>query len=168
MKKLFILTIFLSSISFGNLFENSASLQDISKNIPKMKSIKCKFKQEKHLQNIQKPLVSSGDFEFIENKGVYFYTKYPIESKTDFTNEKYKQINDIVSAISNKKYSKLEREFDFYFEGNNSNWSLGLKPKKNSKAFDYISSISIEGTSYINKIAINQTNGNKTLIWFTK
>lgn len=168
MKKFFIILILISSFSFAGLYDNTANLQDISNKLPKLSSIKCKFKQEKHLQNIQKPIISTGDFEFIENKGVYFYTKYPIESSADYTNEKYKQINDIIKAISNKKYSQLEREFDFYYEGNISNWSLGLKPKKNSKAYDYIASITIFGTSYINKIAINQTNGNKTDIWFTK
>ena len=160
--------ILLNSLSFANLYDKPAQLQDISDKLPKMHGIKCKFKQEKYLQNIQKPIISGGDFEFIENKGVYFYTKYPVESTTDFTNEKYKQINDIVKAISSKKYSKLENEFDFYYSGDISNWSLGLKPKKSSDAHKFISSITIEGKHYINKININQTNGNKTLIWFEK
>ena len=168
MKKILLFLILLTSFSYANLFDSPIKLKDISNKLPELKSIKCKFKQEKYLKNIQKPIISSGDFEFIENEGVFFYTKYPIESKTDFTNEKYKQINYIIKAISNKNYSKLENEFNFYYEGKISDWSLGLKPKKNSQTYDYISSISIKGTNFINKIIISQTNGNETIIWFTK
>ena len=149
-------------------FACAQNLDEISKKIPKMGSIKCKFKQEKYLKNIEKPFLSNGDFEYIEGKGVYFYTKYPVELKTDYTNEKYKQINDIVSAVSNKKYSKLERDFEFEFSKNADIWSLKLQPKEKSDARNFISSIALEGSDYIQKINILQTNGNKTLIWFTK
>ena len=155
-------------MSFADVYDFKASLEDISKNMPEMHSIKCKFKQEKHIKNISKPLISQGDFEYIENKGVYFYTKYPVESKTDYTSEGYKRINDIVRAVSNKKYSKLENEFNFYYQGNIENWVLGMKPKKTSDASNFISSVTIQGSDYIQKINITQTNGNETIIWFTK
>ena len=155
--------------ALANVYEHPANLESISTKIPKIGSIKCKFRQEKYLQNISKPLVSSGDFEFVENVGVYFNTTYPIQSKTDYTNKNYKQINDIIKAISTKKYSKLEKEFNFYYEENTNGWSMGLEPKKNSNAYNYISSITIDGMGgYINKIDIQQTNGNKTVLWFTK
>ena len=158
----------LSAPAFADVFSSPADLSDISKQIPKMGSVKCKFRQEKYMQNISKPLISTGDFEFAENKGVYFYTKYPVQSTTDYTNKNYKQINDIVKAISAKKYSKLEKEFNFYFVGNTNNWSLGMKPKKSSNAYNYITSITIDGSDYIHKINIQQKNGNKTILWFTK
>ena len=165
---LLLCSFFICNFSFGNIFENPEKLSNISKNIPELDSIKCKFKQEKRLQNIQKPLVSGGDFEFKKNEGVYFYTTYPVKSTQNYTNKNYKQINDIINGISSKKYSKLEEEFDFYFEGDSSKWKLGLKPKKNSQAVNYISTITISGGDYINQITISQKNGNKTLLWFTK
>ena len=162
------LLLIISNEAIANLYDSPVKLEVISSQIPKMRSIKCKFRQEKHLQNIAKPLFSSGDFEFIENKGVYFYTIIPFQSTADYTNKNYKQINDIISAISSKKYSRLETEFDFYYEKNNEKWFLGMKPKKNSNTYNYISSITINGTDYINEIEIQQTNGNKTVLWFTK
>lgn len=170
MKKIIsvIFLLFLTGPVFADVYDSPANLESISKYIPKMGSIKCKFKQEKYLKNIEKPLVSSGDFEFAEKNGVYFYTKYPVQSTVDYTNKNYKQINDIVNAVSTKKYSKLEKEFSFYYEGNSKKWSLGMKPKKDSNAYNYLSAITIEGSDYINKISIQQTNGNKTVLWFTK
>ncbi len=170
MKKIFIiLFIFLISPVFANLYDTPIKLKTVSNELPKLESIKCKFKQEKHLKNVSKPLKSGGDFEFIQGKGVYFYTKYPIVSTNDYTSDKYKQINDIVNSISSGRYSKLEKEFNFYFNKNNSSkWALGMKPKKNSSSFNYISSITLEGEDFIRKIDISQTNGNKTLLWFEK
>ena len=156
------------NLSYANVYNHPDKFENILRQIPKAENIKCKFYQEKYLKNVQKPVISKGDFEFIENKGVYFYTHYPVEIKTDYTNKNYKQINEIISAINSKKYSKLEKEFDFYFEKNKNNWSLVMKPKKNSKSYGYISSITIDGNKNIDKISILQTNGNKTLIWFKK
>ena len=171
MKKisLFVFAIFLfCNCCIADVFDSKKSLYDIDSQIPQLNSIKCKFKQEKHLANVQKPLISGGDFEFKKNEGVYFYTTYPIQSATNYTNKNYKQINDIINGISSKKYSQLEKEFEFYFEKFGGNWVLGLKPQKGSSAYNYISSIKIEGSDFIQKINISQTNGNETLLWFTK
>ena len=154
--------------TFADVFEHPATLNNISNQIPKMGSIQCKYKQEKYLQNISKPIVSAGDFKFVENEGVYFYATYPIKSTVDYTNKNYKEINDIVRAISTKKFSRLEKEFDFFYTNKSNQWTLGMKPKKSSAAANYISSITISGEDYIRQINIKQTNGNKTAIWFTK
>lgn len=163
----FIIFLFCSFCS-AEVFDNKKDLSYITKQIPEFGSIKCKFKQEKHLKNVQRPLISGGDFEFKKNEGVYFYTTYPIQSTTNYTNKNYKQINEIINGISAKKYSKLEKEFDFYFDSIGENWTLGLKPKKESSAFDYITSIKIDGSDYIKRIVISQKNGNETVLWFTK
>ena len=88
---------------FADVYDYPVSLRNIADQIPEMQSIKCKFKQEKTMPNISKPLISSGDFEFVKNKGVYFNTTYPIKSSVDYTNKNYKQVNDIVNAISAKR-----------------------------------------------------------------
>ena len=64
-----LISIFISIQAIADVYEHPISLKTLSTEIPKMGGIKCKFRQEKHIQNIDKPLVSSGDFEFIENRG---------------------------------------------------------------------------------------------------
>lgn len=151
----------------ADVFDNKTDLKMISQNIPQMESIKCKFRQKKFLSNIQKPIISSGDFEFRKGEGVYFNTTYPVKSATNYTNKNFKEVNSIVNSISNKNYSKLERDFDFFYSGNKTEWTLGLKPKNQDTA-DYLSYITVEGSDYIHKISIKQTNGNITTLWFTK
>lgn len=156
------------SFALAAVYNNSVSLSNISSQIPELKDIRCKFKQEKFLQNISKPLVSSGDFEFVKNKGVYFYTTYPIKSTVGYTNRNYKQINDIIKAVSSKKYSEIDKEFNCFFLKTENIWTLGLRPKPTSNLKNYINTITVKGSDYIQEIEISQTNGNKTLIWFTK
>ncbi len=154
--------------SFADVYNHPANLKTLSEQVPVMGDIKCKFKQKKYIKNISKPLVSEGDFEFIKNRGVYFHTTYPVVSDNNFTNKNYKQINEIIRAISTKKYDKPSQEFDFYFEKTADSWTIGLCPKKSSNIKDYISNITIYGSSYIKQIVINQKGGNKTVIWFIK
>lgn len=140
--------------------------EELMKQLPKLESIDCKFKQEKLIKNIQKPLLSNGNFKFVKGEGVYFETLYPVKSTVSYTNKDYKQINDIILAISNKKYSKLDREFDFYFSKDQNLWTLTLKPKTESKSSKYLDSLTIEGEEYINKIVILSKDGSKTTQWF--
>lgn len=154
---------------FANVYEYPVSLESISRQTPEFESIRCKFKQEKTMPNIENPLISSGDFEFIAGEGIHFYTTNPIKTSTDYTNKNYRQINDVINAISTKKYSSLEKEFDFFYKNQIDDWHLGLKPKAGTNAKDFISSITITGSNnFIKYIEILQTNGNKTALWFYK
>ena len=166
MKKIFILILlFLTSPVFAGLYDKEEPLNNISKNIPALSNISCKFRQEKQASNIV--LKSSGDFVFDKAQGVTFYTTYPIKSTTSYSTREYKQINNVISAISNKSYSRLEKDFKFYFQKENDIWTLALMPKQTSQAYNYLKTIEITGgAEKINKIMILTCDKTKTTIWF--
>ncbi len=168
---LFLIFLLVCSGVYAEVFDKPSDIGTIKSSIPKLKDIKCKFKQEKHIQGLTKTLISGGDFEFKKGSegGIYFYTTYPIKSTVEYSSRNYKQINDIINAISTGKYSKLERNFEFYYEGTIEGWTFGLKPKVNSGAYNYLDFIKVEGKSdLIQKIDITQKNSNRTEIWFTE
>ena len=167
---LFFLTIFLTfpQIANANLFEKPAKIEEFITLLPEMKSVSCKFEQTKYLNNVEKPIISSGNFKFIENEGVYFETLKPIKTTISYTNKDYKQINDIVLAISQKRYSKLNKDFNYFFNKNENSWELGLKPKPESPANNYIISISIIGNNHIEKMKLQFKNGSSTTICFSE
>ena len=135
--------------------------------MPSLNNINCKFRQEKVIKSSNLILKSSGDFSFEKDKGVIFYTTYPIKSTSSYTSKEYKQINSIISAISNKSYSRLEREFKFFYEKNDANWTLGLIPKENTQVYNYLKSIEIVGNQkMITKMIILPVDLSKTTIWF--
>ena len=170
LKKFLVTIIFLLIISpvFADVFEHPKKLEDITKELPALESVRCKFSQEKYLPQSGVTLKSSGDFVFEKNKGVTFYTTYPITSTTSYTSKEYRQINSVITAISSGAYSKLEKDFRFYFEKNNGIWTLGLAPQKDSKVANYLKSIEIEGKSDISRIVIITKDLTKTSIRFTK
>ena len=119
--------------------------------LPEMKSVSCKFEQTKYLNNVEKPIISSGNFKFIEKEGVFFETLKPIKS-----------------TISQKKYSKLNKDFNYFFDKKEKSWELGLKPKTESPASNYIISISINGNNHIEKMKLQFKNGSSTTICFSE
>jgi|GEM_PF-839963 len=152
----------------ADVWDKPEPLEKIASKLPEITDIKCRFTQEKTIPNIDKTFVSSGDFQFIKNEGVIFYTKYPFEQVIDYTNKNYKQINDVIKAVSSKKFRRLEKEFDFFFEENTpeNSWTLGLKPKE--KTAEFLSSITLEGSDFIQRIKIEMINGALTDIRFEK
>lgn len=163
--KVLFLILLLSQPVWANVFDHPKNLKDIS--VPQLNNINCKFRQEKVVKTSNIILKSSGDFSFQKNKGVIFYTTYPIKSTSTYTTKEYRQISSIISAISNKSYERLERDFKFYFEQSSSSWTLGLMPKKDAQVYNYLKSIEICGNQkMITKIVILPVDLNKTTIWF--
>ena len=140
---IFLICLLLIQPAYANVFEHEAQLDKIVKELPELNSIKCKFRQEKQISNIL--LKSSGDFTFDKGKGVIFYTTFPVKSTTSYTSREYRQINSVIAAISNKSYSRLQKDFKFYFHREAQRWELGLIPKSGTPAYDYLKSIEING-----------------------
>lgn len=166
-KLLFLITI-LTQPSFANVFEHPQKLSAITNNLPELNSINCKFHQEKTFSNSNIKIISYGNFKFIKNKEIIFHTTYPTNFVTSYNSSEYKQINDIINAISTKSYSKIEKIFQFYFEKNNNKWTLGLIPKPTHQCAKYLNSIEIQGSDYITQIIISTKTSGKTTIRFYK
>ncbi len=170
-KKIFIIfSIFFITMqaAAAGVFDHPQKLSEIYPQLPELKNVNCKFKQEKTLPNTTIPLISSGDFQFIKEKGIVFKTKYPIESTTSYNAAEFNQINDVINAISNKSFSKIENIFDFYFTKTGEDWTLGFIPKKSHQASKYLASVEIEGRNDISKITIKMKNSTETTIRFYK
>jgi hypothetical protein len=167
-----ILAIILLYLSFvltcnATVYNNKISAKELSKILPTLNDIDCKFKQEKVLKNINKPLISGGNFSFKKQEGIFFETTYPIKSTTSYTNKDCEQINEIIMAISNKKSTKLDSKFNFYYEKLENIWTLGLRPKEKTNIDKYIDSITIKGLDNIQEIVILMKDGSKTTQWFS-
>ena len=152
-------SIFFSNTVYAqNVFDNKTTASNIINYIPRFKSINCKFYQTKKMTNVA-PIKSSGNFQFIENKGVIFETTYPVKAVANYTNELNKKINEIILSISKGNYNFLDNNFDIYFL-NNTDWSLALKPKPNNNAAKQLNNIIIKGNKkYIEQITFNTKNG---------
>ncbi len=167
MKKLsfiFVALIFSAQIAFANVFNSPQKLEYIVPKLPQFSEVSCNFKQQKQMPN-NVILNSSGEFYFNSKTGVVFKTTSPIKTVNAYSPKEYNQINDVINAIANRKYSKIENQFDFYYIGEKP-WEFAMKPKSTSQASKYLKSIEIYGANRISKMVITTTNSVKTTIWF--
>jgi len=159
MKKIFLIMAFLITPVFAQ------PISEFADELPDMDSINCKFRQEKVFSGMM--IKSSGDFVYEKNKGVTFYTTYPVKSTASYTTKEYRHINNVISAISSKNYSKLEKDFSFDFSKSGEFRTLKLAPKPASQAYGYLKTLEITcSKSKIDKIVISMCDGTKTSIWF--
>lgn len=153
MKKiLFLITvIFLCSKAFAGIFEHPVTPDKIA--LPQYNSVSCKFTQTKTAgQNVIK---SGGNFKFNSQNGVVFQTLYPVKTTTTYTLESNKRLNDIITSISKKDFSYLNKNFELYYVKTGANWQLALKPKQGSKSYGVMKNIIIYGSKFIEEIDIN-------------
>ena len=147
-----------------DIFNRPSTSKEISNNMPELKNASCKFTQEKHLDSAV--LKSGGNFKFVKDKGAIFETLYPIKSTDSYTSAKNKQINEIMNAVSNKKFAYLDKNFNLYFAKENDLWTIGLKPKKDSAVSSQLHDIIIKGKSDIKFIKISTVKNGTTEISF--
>lgn len=165
-----LLLIFLLStarVFAADVFSSPSTARDVMESLPEFKNIQCKFIQTKTMPNSQVVLKSGGDFVFNKDKGVIFYTKYPVVMTTSY--DRNERINKIISAVINKNYNYLNKNFKFYYRISETDkgkiWELGLIPV-NSQIKSYIKSIYLSGNIRIKQIEIKSVDGVVTKINF--
>lgn len=161
--KIFFVMILLSNISFASdVFLHPSDAKVVMNHIPNFENINCPFTQTKTVPNSTVILKSGGDFSFKKEKGVIFYTKYPVKMTTSY--DKNEQVNRIINNVINKNYVYLNKNFKFYFI-NSSTWELGLIPT-NPQMKKYVKSLYIAGKKNIQTIEIKAVDGTVTRISF--
>lgn len=150
------LFIFSSLTALSNIVKMTTPVSVIEKNMPELHSVQCKFSQSRTIGS--KTLKSSGDFQFIEGKGVIFNTVYPVKSVTAYTSKNNRFINDIILSVSGKNLSILAKQFDMYFNQTKNDWYIFMTAK-DSKVKSFIEAVKISGkNNFIYQIEIWHLN----------
>ena len=136
--------------------------------MPQYNNVSCKFSQTKSIPNSEAYIRSGGNFKFNINNGVVFETTYPVKSTIAYTTDQSRRISAIITAISKKDYSYINKNFDVYYLKKTNQWQLALKPKKDSKSHGVIDAIVIYGNYYIDTLEINTFKSGNTKINFTE
>jgi len=145
-----------------------------------------RFDQTKQLVGLKNPLLSNGRFCVVADKGVLWRSLHPFASTLRLTRDEIIQwqgervtlrlnaqqeptlrlINGILFAVLTGNFSELEKYFDVDGVVRNSAWSVKLKARDSGVA-KVIGAIALEGGAYVNNIAIDEANGDRTRIVFS-
>ena len=161
--------------------QTRATFDTVCANLAQKPIVKGNFEQEKHLNRLNRSLMSSGNFIIATKKGMVWETLKPFPSTmimgNDFImqsrpdgrksvlsaqgNETFTQMADVISMVFSGQSQGLLKNFDVYFSGTVSDWNMGLSPK-NSVFAAFILKITMSGASAISSIRLFEPGGDTT------
>ncbi len=165
----------------------AAPVAEIQAMLTKPKVLCGHFDQSKQLTGLKKPMVSSGRFCVVADKGVLWRTLQPFPNTVRLTRDEIVQlqgdrvamrldakqepavrtINSILFALLAGDLDQIGKLFDVDGTIDEKSWRVTLKAREPALA-RAISSVVLEGGEYVTSITISETGGDRTSIVFSK
>ncbi len=173
---------------FVALAANAADLiADVRARLTQPSVLRGTFEQSKQVVGFKKALLSKGDFLVARDKGVVWRTREPFASVLKLTPNEIvakqggevafrlsanteptvRVINGLMFSLLNGDMAALAEQFKIAGGIEVKSWSLTLLPKQ--AAFSKVlTRIELNGDQYVQRIAIDEANGDRTVIQFHK
>jgi hypothetical protein len=165
---------------------SAAQVEKIPGLLAKPKVLCGNFAQTKELAGLKKPLVSSGRFCVVADKGVLWRTLQPFPNTVRLTREEITQsqgervtmrlsakqeptvgvINSVLFSLFAGDFGQLEKFFELDGKVVKNTWSATLKARDPTVA-KMLGEISLDGGAYVTSIVIDETSGDRTRIVFS-
>ena len=185
-RKIFVLCFFFvfSSVWAQDVFlhplvpQTMATFNTVSANLAGNPITRGNFAQENYLSRFNRSLRSSGNFLITVEQGMVWETLQPfpstmvlgrhfmLQSRPDGRtsilsaqgNETFTQMADVMSLIFSGQSQGLLENFEVYFLGSVSDWTIGLLPR-DSVIASFVMRITMSGDSAIRSIRLFEQNG---------
>jgi len=158
--------------------QTRTAFNTVCANLAEKPIVKGNFEQEKHLNRLNRSLISSGNFIIAAEQGMVWETLKPfpstmimgnnfiMQSRPDGQktvlgaqgNETFTQMSVIISSVFSGQAQRLLENFEVYFFGSVSNWNMGLIPKDSVFA-SFVTKITMSGDFAIRSIRLFEQNG---------
>ena len=156
------------------------NLQQLSDQLAKSQVIHGEFIQEKHLRALPKPLTSTGTFVLAKDHGLLWQLKTPLQQDYRITAQGIARRNGtqwqmlpgksagaeqnrLFLAVLQGDSSGLQRDFDLQLQGEPTRWTLTLTPRS-LLLKQVFNQINIEGGELVQRIELQETQGDSTLL----
>jgi hypothetical protein len=146
-----------------------------------------RFDQRKQLAGLKNPLISSGRFCVVADKGVLWRSLQPFANTVRLTRDEIVQlqgdrvaarldakqepalrtINNVLFALFAGDLAEIDKLFEIDGDIHDKGWEVKLKPREPGLA-KAISSIALEGGTYVSNITISEASGDRTSIVFSE
>jgi len=165
------------------LGEQKTALSDISAQIVRGDMLCNDFEQEKHLQALARPLLSSGKLVFVAGQGVLWQVQTPYPARILVRRDElirwdedgnahkssygkapiFRALSSIFLAMFRGNFEGLQDTFDLSATQAEGIWRLTLTPKDEILAA-VISNVRVAGGPYVEEISIFEPRGDQTSI----
>jgi hypothetical protein len=154
--------------------------------VAKPKILCGRFDQTKQLVGLKRPVISSGRFCVVMEKGVLWRTMQPFPNTLRLTRDEIVQlqgervalrldakqeptvrmINSVLFALLAGDLGQLEKLFEVDGSVDKNSWSVMLKAREPALA-KAVGAIALDGAEYVKNITINEASGDRTSIVFS-
>ncbi len=170
-----------------DLEHTPAAFSSVNKLLRDAKCIRADFAEEKKIKVLKRPLRSSGQIVFSGKLGLYRALKDPFVQELLVTPQGIAQRDDAgkIDKVDVEKQplakgfidafllvfsgddKALGADFELYFDGDESAWTMGFVPKKKPLS-TFIASMVVTGKRGVfDTLLVNEVNGDKTSTKFT-
>lgn len=163
-----------------------AALSRPAAKLAKAQVLKGQFRHSKHLGEIPRPLIATGEFTFVRDLGVYWHTQQPFDSVVVLTGVGLAQwdggapalrvaadeqpavrvIANIFMALFTLDVAVLSRDFDLYGDvavKQEGGWIIGLKPR-NAGIASVFAQATVAGSDDVEQVVLTDARGDRTVI----
>jgi hypothetical protein len=171
-----------------SVFVHGASVSELSSLLGKSAqrvagapAIRGRFEQRKYLAELPQPLVSTGEFLFVRDKGVWWHTQTPFDSVFILTREGMRNrdgsgaelkisaaeqpgiaaVARIFFALFALDFNTLASDFDTYGRGTPADWQVGLRPRLAALATVFRDA-RIDGGEQVRSIELRDAHDDRT------
>jgi hypothetical protein len=141
------------------------------------------FQHSRHLREIPRPLIATGEFTVVRDLGVYWHTRQPFDSIVVLTGAGLVQsdegapaqrisaaeqpavrlIANIFMSLFTLDTTRLSRDFDLYGGKHGERWIIGLKPRTKAIAAVF-SRATVSGAEDVEQVVLTDSQGDRTVI----
>lgn len=161
--------------------ELEALLGNSAQRIASAPAIQGHFEQRKYLADLPQPLLSTGEFLFARDYGVWWHTKTPFESVFVLTREGMRNRDEggtelkissaeqpgiaaaarIFFALFSLDLKALASDFETFGSGTPSQWEIGLRPKVAALSAVFRDA-RLDGGDDVRSIELRDAHGDRT------
>lgn len=151
--------------------------------LAKAHALRGLFRQNRHLREIPKPLLATGDFTFARDIGFFWHTRQPFDSTLMFNDTGMVQmdagappqhppadqqpaarlIGQLFTALFTLDIARLDEEFELFESVEGERWTLGLKPRADAIAA-IVRQVTVSGSGDVERVELLDARGDRTVI----
>jgi hypothetical protein len=145
--------------------------------------LKGEFQHARHLHEIPRPLIATGEFTFVRDSGVYWHTRVPFDSVVVLTSAGITQsdeggaaqrisaneqpavrlVANIFMSLFTLDTRSLSRDFDLFGGPQNGRWIIGLRPRNKAIA-GVFREATVSGAEDVEQVVLIDAQGDRTVI----
>lgn len=160
-----------------------AALRTAMPTLGRVQVLRGRFSQRKFLRELPRPLLSTGEFLLVRDRGIWWHTQTPLDStlmltpggllaqdagaKAQSRNSRQQPGLELAASMFFGLFAldldTLARSFDLFETGSGKHWLLGLRPRDAALAAWFEKAI-LSGSAQVQQVTLFEAAGDRTEI----